>query len=123
MNSKYSIRRAKSAAPTQERLAARAKVSQAISQSHQALAERLQLSRVAIARMERQTDIYIASLREHIEAMGGQLQVLVRFSEGTLKLHNFIDLDNDPQLQEEPSYPASEPLAGGQKTPVTALAP
>jgi hypothetical protein len=32
-------------------------------------------------------------LRSHIEAMGGQLEVVARFPEGVVKIINFADLD------------------------------
>lgn len=36
--------------------------------------------------MERRTDIYISTLRRHIEAMGGQLEVMARFSTFVLSM-------------------------------------
>ncbi len=103
MTSKYSTRRINGLPLSQARAEARAKVLLAISQSQQSLAQVLQVPVTAISRMERHTDIYIATLRSRIEAMGGQLQVLVRFPEGSVKLSNFIDLDNDGHPDDEPS--------------------
>ena len=123
MTSKYSIRRSKPLPPSQARAEARARIVLAISQSQLALARQLKMPSVAVSRMERHTDIYIATLRQHIEAMGGQLQVVVRFPEGAIKLHNFIDLDNENLAVEEPPMPALEPLMGSEKAPVTALQP
>jgi DNA-binding XRE family transcriptional regulator len=43
------------------------------------LAEILGKSQVTIAQMERRTDILLSTLRSAIEAMGGQLEIVVRF--------------------------------------------
>ncbi|GLK88454.1 transcriptional regulator [Pseudomonas turukhanskensis] len=123
MTSKYSIRRSKPLPPSQARAEARARIVLAISQSHLSLTKQLKMPSMAVARMERHTDIYIATLRRHIEAMGGQSQVVVRFPEGAIKLHNFIDLDNESLPIEEPSMPVLEPLMGSEKAPVAMLQP
>jgi hypothetical protein len=33
--------------------------------------------------------MYISTLRSHIEAMGGQLEVVARFPDGVVKISNF----------------------------------
>jgi hypothetical protein len=38
--------------------------------------------------------MYISTLRSHIEAMGGQLEVVAKFPEGAVKIKNFADLGN-----------------------------
>ncbi|MCL0278147.1 transcriptional regulator, partial [Pseudomonas aeruginosa] len=45
------------------------------------------------AKMERRTDMYISTLRSHIEAMGGQLEVIARFPDGAVKISNFADIE------------------------------
>ena len=57
------------------------------------LSEVLHVQRQAIAKMEKRTDMYISTLRSHIEAMGGQLEVIARFPDGAVKISNFADLD------------------------------
>ncbi|MGY4535441.1 hypothetical protein ACVW0Y_004596 [Pseudomonas sp. TE3786] len=104
MTSRYSTRRAVALPLSQSRSVAKAKVILAIGQSQVALAKALQVSPPAISRMERHTDIYIATLRSQIESMGGQLQMIVRFPEGSVKLSNFIDLDNESQQADDPSF-------------------
>lgn len=37
--------------------------------------------------------MYISTLRSHIEAMGGQLEVVAKFPDGSVKISNFSDLD------------------------------
>lgn len=60
--------------------------------SQKKLAEALHIQQPAIAKMEKRTDMYLSTLRKHIEAMGGELEVLARFPDGTIKINNFADL-------------------------------
>jgi hypothetical protein len=46
----------------------------------------------AIAKMENRTDMYLSTLRSHIEAMGGQLNVVARFPNGAVTISNFTDI-------------------------------
>jgi len=47
--------------------------------SQKMLSEELHVQQPAIAKIEKRTDMYISTLRSHIEAMGGQLEVIARF--------------------------------------------
>lgn len=61
--------------------------------SQQVLADVLRVQQPAIAKLERRTDMYISTLRSHIEAMGGQLEIIARFPDGAVKITNFADVD------------------------------
>ena len=61
--------------------------------SQKVLAETLHIQQPAIAKMERRTDMYISTLRSHIEAMGGHLEVIARFPDGDVKIGNFSELE------------------------------
>lgn len=63
--------------------------------SQQQLADLLQVQQPSIAKLERRTDMYISTLRSHIEAMGGQLDIVARFPEGVVRISNFADLESD----------------------------
>ena len=63
--------------------------------SQKMLADVLHVQQPSIAKMERRTDMYISTLRSHIEAMGGQLEVVARFPDGVVRISNFADL-SDP---------------------------
>ncbi|MBV6271730.1 helix-turn-helix domain-containing protein [Alcaligenaceae bacterium CGII-47] len=63
--------------------------------SQKMLAEILHVQQPSIAKMERRTDMYLSTLRSHIEAMGGQLEVIAQFPEGSVKINNFSDLESD----------------------------
>ena len=36
--------------------------------------------------------MYLSTLRSHIEAMGGELEIVARFPEGSVRISNFADL-------------------------------
>jgi hypothetical protein len=42
--------------------------------------------------MEKRTDMYISTLRSHIEAMGGELEVIARFPNGDVRISNFSQI-------------------------------
>ena len=62
--------------------------------SQKMLAEVLHVQQPAIAKIEKRTDMYISTLRSHIEAMGGKLEVVARFPDGAVKISNFSELGN-----------------------------
>lgn len=62
--------------------------------SQKMLAEVLHVQQPAIAKMEKHTDLYISTLRSHIEAMGGHLEVVAQFPDGVVKISNFSELGN-----------------------------
>jgi predicted transcriptional regulator len=63
--------------------------------SQKMLAEVLHVQQPSIAKIEKRTDMYISTLRSHIEAMGGQLEVIARFPDGAVRISNFSDLAAD----------------------------
>ena len=60
--------------------------------SQKELAEVLHVQQTVIAKMERRTDMYISTLRGHIEAMGGELEITARFPDGVVKITNFSQI-------------------------------
>lgn len=56
-----------------------------------ALGDTLQVDQLAIAKMEKRTDMYVSSLRRFVEAMGGELRVVAHFPEGDVVISNFSD--------------------------------
>lgn len=69
-------------------------IRQARGLSQKMLAEVLKVNQPAIAKMEKRADAYISTLRSHIEAMGGELEIIARFPEGSVKITNFSGLDS-----------------------------
>ena len=86
--------RARSAAQAQALLADMPldELRQARGLSQKMLADILHVQQPAIAKLEKRTDIYISTLRSHIEAMGGQLDVIARFPDGAVRITTFSDL-------------------------------
>lgn len=64
--------------------------------SQKMLAETLRVQQPAIAKLEQRTDMYISTLRSHIEAMGGELEITAHFPEGTVRISNFSQLETTP---------------------------
>ena len=60
--------------------------------SQKMLAEALNIQQPAIAKLEKRTDMYISTLRSHIEAMGGKLEVIAHFPDGDIKISNFSQI-------------------------------
>lgn len=60
--------------------------------SQKMLAEVLHVQQPSIAKIEKRTDMYLSTLRSHIEAMGGELEVVARFPDGSVKISNFSEL-------------------------------
>ena len=67
--------------------------------SQKMLAELLHVQQPSIAKLEKRTDMYLSTLRSHIEAMGGELEVIARFPEGVVKISNFSELDRQVSPQ------------------------
>ena len=88
--------RARAEAKTQAMLAEMPlnELRQARGLSQKMLAEVLHVQQPAIAKIEKRTDMYISTLRSHIEAMGGKLEVVARFPDGAVKISNFSELGN-----------------------------
>ena len=46
-----------------------------------------------VSKMESQTDMYLSTIRKYIEAMGGELEIIAKFPEGSIKVYNFESLE------------------------------
>lgn len=102
MTKKYSELRAQMSPESRERAELKARVMlaemplnelrQARGLSQKMLAEVLHVQQPAVAKLEKRTDMYISTLRSHIEAMGGELDVVARFPDGEVKVSNFSGL-------------------------------
>jgi transcriptional regulator with XRE-family HTH domain len=63
------------------------------------LAKVLNINQGAVSKMEKRTDMYVSTLRNFIQAMGGQLQVKAIFPEGEIQIDQF---ENVADLQDVP---------------------
>jgi predicted XRE-type DNA-binding protein len=60
--------------------------------SQKMMGEVLHIQQPAVAKIEKRTDMYLSTLRDHIQAMGGELEIVARFPDGAVKISNFSDL-------------------------------
>lgn len=61
--------------------------------SQQAVGEILDINQAAVSKIERRTDMYVSTLRSFIEAMGGELEIIVRFPDRTpVRISQFEEL-------------------------------
>lgn len=105
MANKFSELRAQMSPESQARAEAKAQawlaemplneLRQARGLSQKMLAEILHVQQPSIAKIEKRTDMYLSTLRSHIEAMGGELDVVARFPDGAVRITNFSDLEKD----------------------------
>ncbi len=59
--------------------------------TQKSVGEALNVNQPAVARLERRADMYVSSLRSYIEAMGGKLNIVARFPQGSVAITNFSD--------------------------------
>jgi DNA-binding XRE family transcriptional regulator len=103
MAKKFAELRDKMSTQAQARVAARAnkvmgemalsELRRARGLSQEALAVVLHVKQPSIAKLEQRADMYISTLRTHIEAMGGQLEIVAKFPEGSVRIANFSSLE------------------------------
>ncbi len=109
MAKKFADLRAKMTHEAQARAAAKAtemlaemplnELRQARGLSQKMLAEVLHVQQPSIAKIEKRTDMYISTLRSHIQAMGGELEVIARFPDGVVRINNFSELGQQTEAR------------------------
>jgi len=62
--------------------------------SQKMLSEALNLQQQSITKLEKRADMYLSTLRTHIQAMGGDLEIVARFPNGSVNITSFSDLKN-----------------------------
>jgi len=60
--------------------------------SQEQLAGVLHVKQASISKLERRTDMYISTLRNFIRAMGGELEIIARFPDGSVQINQFEEL-------------------------------
>jgi transcriptional regulator with XRE-family HTH domain len=60
--------------------------------SQEALAAMLKTGRSSVSRLESRTDMYVSTLRRYIEALGGELEIIARFPDGTVRITQFGEI-------------------------------
>ena len=54
--------------------------------TQESVAERLGSKQGSVSKLERRADMYLSTLRRYIEAMGGELEIVARFPEGSVRI-------------------------------------
>jgi len=65
--------------------------------SQQKLAEALDTTQGEVSKIEHRTDLYLSTLRNYIEAMGGELDIIARFKDGAVRISTFQDVSDRQQ--------------------------
>lgn len=99
MTKKWSEIRRKHAPEVEERIRRRVKAAARVMTLYQLrqareltqvnLAKALKINQGAVSTMEKRTDMYVSTLRNYIEAMGGSLRITAEFPEGTVEIDQF----------------------------------
>ena len=70
------------------------RLAQDMTQAH--LAKQLGKSQVTVAQMEKRTDLLLSTLRHYVEAMGGRLDLVVRFPDKAPVIVKQLNGEADP---------------------------
>ena len=57
--------------------------------SQETLAEALGIAQPQVSKIEGRTDLYVSTLRRYLEAMGGSLEIVANFPEGSVRIDLF----------------------------------
>jgi ribosome-binding protein aMBF1 (putative translation factor) len=61
--------------------------------SQECIAQTLKVSQANVSKIEKRTDMYISTLRSHIRAMGGELEIRAKFPDGEVLINGFSDTE------------------------------
>jgi transcriptional regulator with XRE-family HTH domain len=70
--------------------------------SQEELAAVLQVKQPSVAKFEQRTDMYVSTLRDHIRALGGELEIIAHFPDASVKLVNLGVPAEEASQQEAP---------------------
>jgi DNA-binding transcriptional regulator YiaG len=66
-------------------------------QSQEQLARSMSVQQVVVSKLERRTDMYISSLRNFIKSMGGDLEIIATFPEGSVHIGLFANIASNAE--------------------------
>ena len=106
MTKKWSEMRRKHAPEVEERIRRRVEAAAEVMTLHQLrrareltqveLAKALKINQGAVSTMEKRTDMYVSTLRNYVEAMGGSLRITAEFPEGIVEIDQFESGEQEP---------------------------
>ena len=56
------------------------------------LAKAMDVNQGDVSKLEQRTDCYVSTLRNYVEALGGELEIVARFPDGAVKITQFADI-------------------------------
>ena len=59
------------------------------------LAERMHIDQPNVSRLERRSDVHVSTLADYVAALGGRLELLAVFPEGTVRIDQFGNSGDD----------------------------
>src|SRR3989339_673346 len=65
--------------------------------SQEQLAQTLSVKQAAVSKLEKRTDMYISTLRNFIKAMGGDLEIIATFPDGSVQISQFENISAKPE--------------------------
>ena len=74
----------------------------------------LDMPQSAVSRLERQTDLYVSTLRSYVEAMGGELVIEALFDDKRLVIGTFSSLAEQGETHEGRTPGRAEDLAAAE---------
>jgi predicted transcriptional regulator len=69
-----------------------AEVRRAMKLSQEERGQTLQINQGSVAKIEKRADMYVSTLRRFIEAMGGELEIVAKFADHSVKIRKFSDI-------------------------------
>ena len=63
------------------------------------LASALEVKQPAVSKIERQTDLYVSTMRSYVEALGGRLELVAVFDDGAVPIRAFEELEAERELE------------------------
>jgi DNA-binding XRE family transcriptional regulator len=70
--------------------------------TQQTLAKNLRISQAAVSRLERRADVYVSTLRNFVRAVGGELEIVARFPDGSVQVMGFDEPHHDFETENVP---------------------
>ena len=71
--------------------------------SQEQLAQTLSVKQAAVSKLEKRTDMYISTLRNFIKAMGGDLEIIATFPDGSVQISQFENIAAKAERGSSPS--------------------
>lgn len=89
------------------------KLRQAVKMSQERMADLMDIGQPSVSKIERQTDMYVSTVRSYVEALGGELQIIAKMPDGDVQISRFDGLSGD--AEDEDSKTVKRPTESSRK--------